>query len=87
MHLVGFIIRIYHDARSPERQMELIVFNILKLVITNLKSCLRFEDFTAVDIHVVMLGVTSLYQRTAGYQCYEETQCSHLRDDPTPKTE
>jgi len=21
MHLVGFIIRIYHDARSPERQM------------------------------------------------------------------
>ena len=23
MHLVGFVIRIYHDARSPERQMEL----------------------------------------------------------------
>ena len=22
MHLVGFIIRIYHDARSPERQTE-----------------------------------------------------------------
>jgi len=22
MHLVGFIIRIYHDARSPERQIE-----------------------------------------------------------------
>jgi len=21
MHLVGFIIRIYHDARSPERQI------------------------------------------------------------------
>ena len=21
MHLVGFIIRIYHDARSPERQL------------------------------------------------------------------
>ena len=21
MHLIGFIIRIYHDARSPERQM------------------------------------------------------------------
>ena len=24
MHLVGFIIRIYHDARSPERQLRLI---------------------------------------------------------------
>ena len=23
MHLVGFIIRIYHDARSPERQISL----------------------------------------------------------------
>ena len=23
MHLVGFIIRIYHDARSPERQSDL----------------------------------------------------------------
>jgi len=23
MHLVGFIIRIYHDARSPERQNEM----------------------------------------------------------------
>ena len=22
MHLVGFIIRIYHDARSPERQVQ-----------------------------------------------------------------
>ena len=22
MHLVGFIIRIYHDARSPERQLQ-----------------------------------------------------------------
>ena len=22
MHLVGFIIRIYHDARSPERQID-----------------------------------------------------------------
>jgi len=24
MHLVGFIIRIYHNARSPERQMHLL---------------------------------------------------------------
>jgi len=25
VHLVGFITRIYHDARSPERQMQVIV--------------------------------------------------------------
>ena len=23
MHLVGFIVRIYHDARSPERQIHI----------------------------------------------------------------
>jgi len=27
VHLVGFIIRIYHDARSPERQVPLISFS------------------------------------------------------------
>ena len=26
MHLIGFIIRNYHDARSPERQIRLYVF-------------------------------------------------------------
>ena len=26
MHLVGFIIRIYHDARSPERQTDINMF-------------------------------------------------------------
>jgi len=25
VHLVGFIIRIYHDARSPERQIHIFV--------------------------------------------------------------
>jgi len=29
MHLVGFIIRIYHDARSPERQTILCKFVLL----------------------------------------------------------
>ena len=28
MHLVGFIIRIYHDARSPERQTFVLCFII-----------------------------------------------------------
>ena len=27
MHLVGFIIRIYHDARSPERQSTVLYNN------------------------------------------------------------
>ena len=27
VHLVGFIIRIYHDARSPERQIQSTYFN------------------------------------------------------------
>ena len=31
MHLVGFIIRIYHDARSPERLILEVVVNILIL--------------------------------------------------------
>ena len=26
MHLVGFIIRIYHDARSPERQISFVLY-------------------------------------------------------------
>ena len=30
MHLVGFIMRIYHDARSPERQIYLIASHILE---------------------------------------------------------
>ena len=31
MHLIGFIIRIYHAARSPERQMFLILHIIAQL--------------------------------------------------------
>jgi len=27
MHLVGFIVRIYHDARSPERQIKYVTFS------------------------------------------------------------
>jgi len=31
VHLVGFIIRIYHDARSPEHQIVGTVWNVTKL--------------------------------------------------------
>ena len=33
MHLVGFIIRIYHDARSPERQMQYLSLLLLLLLL------------------------------------------------------
>jgi len=29
VHLVGFIIRIFHDARSPERQIHLFIIEYL----------------------------------------------------------
>ena len=31
MHLVGFIIRVYHDSRSPERQIRIPVLHYKKL--------------------------------------------------------
>ena len=34
MRLVGFIIRIYHDARSPERQKIIIILLIITLLLT-----------------------------------------------------
>ena len=39
MHLVGFIIRIYHDARSLERRNITAIFNII-LIYFNLISWL-----------------------------------------------
>jgi hypothetical protein len=48
VHLFGFIIRIYHDARSPERQIT---------EITVCKS--KLEDFYNVHREMVLnLGVT-----------------------------
>ena len=40
VHLVGFIIRIYHDARSPERQT-LCVPVYLKAVLLNIKELIH----------------------------------------------
>ena len=39
MHLVGFIIRIYHDARSPERQIHGKVYRVggLSFTVSTLK--------------------------------------------------
>ena len=33
VHVVGFIIKIYHDARSPERQIELYFYLYLIIII------------------------------------------------------
>ena len=44
MHLVGFILRIYHDARSPERQIHayLTELHILEL-------CLKYVREKSID--------------------------------------
>ena len=47
MHLVGFIIRIYHDALSPERQIRLYIAKIYK--------------YTAVtDVHIALQTYTKV---------------------------
>ena len=43
MHLVGFIIRIYHDARSPERQTLVFICYRILLCYKNAK-CLLLEN-------------------------------------------
>jgi len=35
VHLVGFIIRIYHDARSPERKNTTVIFQVVSYMMTN----------------------------------------------------
>jgi len=43
VHLIGFIIRIYHDARSPERQINELVYvelvGFLERMIFNTRQC------------------------------------------------
>jgi len=42
MHLVGFIIRIFHDARSPERQIDSIFFVQLRKQKNDIRSPILF---------------------------------------------
>jgi len=43
VHLVGFIIRIYHNARSPERQSRVngFLYSVHKLINTNGKTVVQ----------------------------------------------
>ena len=47
MHLVGFIIRIFHDARSPERQIKIKVDILTKFFFTHILC----EDFSSTKHH------------------------------------
>ena len=50
MHLVGFIIRIYHDARSPERQTQ---FRLAQDVLVSDYCVIRGKSFlTAIPTTV-----------------------------------
>ena len=41
MHLVGFVIRIYHDARSAERQVQVFMFIVfVRMQEMNINICL-----------------------------------------------
>ena len=61
MHLVGFIIRIYLDARSPERQIQVHCW-VDKLLHSELARLLSYEGRNA--IRTLLAGffrVSSLY--------------------------
>jgi len=44
VHLVGFIIRLYHDARSPERQIHLCLFVCLFIAYLLEKFCTPYVN-------------------------------------------
>ena len=55
MHLVGFVIRIYHDARSPKCQKSLLIllFKILQRHVSALRSHIQAENKSVcVYIHL-----------------------------------
>ena len=64
MHLVGFIVRIYHDARSPERQNQvycllatLLDFAVVVVVPITVKG----EAFSLSDMLVAVYQTTRRY--------------------------
>jgi len=74
VHLVGFIIRIYHDARSPERQICILTFMFLG---SKLEGKRVFTEFITICFYFVL---TSSYKtapltstRTLNYLCIHLT--------------
>ena len=60
MHLLGFIIRIYHDARSPERQKPVIHTTSLY----SLEKTFRVTDLISPSLRPLLTSLfhTSLYE-------------------------
>ena len=65
MHLVGFIIRIYHDARSPERQIPLFIRGTVvnKLIKPNLCDYHRIVVLVRIGLAAVHFGDKSRANR------------------------
>jgi len=63
VHLVGFIIRVYHDARSPERQVEQVTFVCKYLGFTARGKCYciyaytKSVSFSNPDFHETNLSI------------------------------
>ena len=54
MHLVGFIIRIYHDARSPERQIPHLRLWLLTPLLTVLKNSFISSQMTVLSFRRIV---------------------------------
>jgi len=71
VHLVGFIIRIYHDARSPERQMHyflLIYFN---------SNPLHVSDRLAAHHQNDQLCINSNWYKHPSWSCQQPVNITH----------
>ena len=60
MHLVGFIIRIYHDTRSSEHQIQVVCIAInvsqrIKLYVMTRNACYFFGLFLCEQIYIICL--------------------------------
>ena len=65
MHLFGFIIRIYHDVRSPERK-------ICRNYAIEVLNVLRFLIFCALYLYFFFINQVRDDMRTAGVMPSEE---------------
>jgi len=57
VHLVGFIISVYHDARSPERQIHEVILTIFSKCVSKLKikrptSCVAIIIATVFKLYI-----------------------------------
>ena len=58
MHLVGFIIRIYHDARSPERQTEMLLIYIYIYIYILICLCININNIKRSIVATRIIGGT-----------------------------